>query len=26
VKGDIDSLTCNTGLGDKPYSHLTRRV
>jgi acetyltransferase-like isoleucine patch superfamily enzyme len=26
VKGDIDDLTCNTGLGDKPYSHLTRRV
>jgi len=26
VKCDIESLTCNTGLGDKPYSHLARRV
>ena len=26
VKCDIDSLTCSTGQGDKPYQHLTRRV
>ena len=26
VKGDIADLTCTTGFGDKPYSHLTRRV
>jgi acetyltransferase-like isoleucine patch superfamily enzyme len=26
VKGDIYSLTCKTGMNDKPYSHLLRRV
>jgi acetyltransferase-like isoleucine patch superfamily enzyme len=26
VKGDIDDITCHTGLGEKPYSHITRRV
>ena len=26
VKGDIDDVTCHTGLGEKPYSHITRRV
>ena len=26
IKGEIDSLTCSTGIIDKPYSHLMRRV
>ena len=26
VKGKIDSLTCSTGIMDKPYAHLTRRI
>ena len=26
VKGEIDSLTCSTGIMEKPYSHLIRRV
>lgn len=26
VKNDIENLTCTTGLIDKPYGHLTRRI
>jgi acetyltransferase-like isoleucine patch superfamily enzyme len=26
VKCDIDDVTCNTGLAEKPYPHITRRV
>jgi len=26
VKGEIENLTCKTGLRDKPYGHLARRI